>query len=69
MIKLKLTEEQLNGLHYAVNEARKGSVKIKVNKAALSALLIDHGQVLAMGKERTFDYTTPEATKEKDAFE
>lgn len=67
MVKLKLTEDQLNGLHYAVNEARKGSEYIKVNKAALSALLIDHGAVLSTGKKRAFDYTTTEA--KGDAFE
>lgn len=41
----KLTEEQYNDLHRAVDEARKSTDLVRVDKTALSNLLKDHAEL------------------------
>ncbi len=42
MMRLVTTDPQLHHLQHAVNEARAGSASVRVDKAALVALLKDH---------------------------
>lgn len=41
----KLTEEQFNDLHKAVDEARKSTELIRISKTALANLLMDHSNL------------------------
>lgn len=41
-LNLHTTGEQLNALQHSVNEAREGSESVRVDKAALRNLLLDH---------------------------
>lgn len=47
MINEKCTQEQFEGLHEALERCRRTSTTVKVDRAALVALLIDHGQLWA----------------------
>ncbi len=44
--KLSLTHDQLNALSRATFDARKGALKVTVDRAALSALLLDHSKIV-----------------------
>ena len=41
-MRLQTTDTQVNHLQGAVNEAREGSATVRIDKAALAALLLDH---------------------------
>lgn len=42
-----LTQEQFEQLHRDLDKTRKSSSTVKIDRAALAALLIDHGQLHA----------------------
>ena len=46
-LRLTLTADQEHHLYEAVNNARKSTKFVKVDKDALFALLVDHGRALA----------------------
>lgn len=46
-IDLKCSQEQFEKLHEDLDKTRKTSETVKVSRAALAALLIDHGQLHA----------------------
>lgn len=45
---LRCSHDDLHALADAVDKARKGSESIRVSKAALAALLLDHGKLVGL---------------------
>ncbi|CAB4165093.1 hypothetical protein UFOVP823_8 [uncultured Caudovirales phage] len=60
MLTLKTTDTQLRHLQHSVNEAREGSEGIRVSKAALAALLLDHHAMNGALARRKEQPNTPE---------
>lgn len=50
-LKLETSTDQMDDLHRAADKARKGG-KVKVERDALMALLIDHGRLLKVHEGR-----------------
>lgn len=54
-VKLRTTQDEWHGLHLVVHNARKGTESVKVSKAALVNLLMDHSKLLDIHAGRTID--------------
>ena len=50
MLKLKTTDNQFNGLYAVLDKTRRSSKTAIVDRAALTALLLDHSELLATVK-------------------
>jgi hypothetical protein len=46
--KLECTSDQLHDIHVAADKVRKNSKTVKVDRAALTALLIDHQRLVGL---------------------
>ena len=51
-VKLTLSQSDFEELHRVLDRARKGSTCVKVARAALSALLLDHSKLVRMFEGR-----------------
>jgi hypothetical protein len=60
-VKLSTSGDQLNALQHSVNEARDTSETIRVDRAALRALLLDHHAMFSALSCRGQTPATPES--------
>jgi hypothetical protein len=54
-MKLTLSQADFEAIHADLNKARKGTEKVKVSRDALAALLIDHGNLIALHRGKIED--------------
>ncbi len=64
-ITLSTTTPQFDGLHDAVARARTATTQVTVSRAALAALLIDHGRALAALRQADIEVDEPDYQAEE----